>query len=360
MINKKRLIQTFLDLVGIDSPSGEERAVAEYAAKFLRKLGGKVEFDSYGNVIGKFKGEGETMMLNSHLDTVEPGRGIKASVRGDKIVSDGSTILGGDAKAGVAAILEALISLKEDNRQHVPIEVVFTLAEESGLVGATNLDYSKISAKRGITFDGERGVENLTISAPGYNRVDVTIIGRGAHAGAEPEKGISAIKIAAEIIGKLEVGRIDSETTANVGLIEGGSARNAVPERVHFKAEIRSRSLKKLEDHVIHFEEVFKSVMNKYPDAKIELTMQREFDPYIFEESHRVIKQIQDVFKVMKIKPKLEVSGGGTDVNVFHIHGIEAVCVGVGDYEAHTTREYVVVREMVEAAEFCEKLISFI
>ncbi len=358
MINKDRLVQTFLELVQIDSPSGEEQKIAKEIIRRLGALGGSVERDTYGNVIAKFKGTGEALMINAHLDTVEPGRGIKPVIQGDKIISDGRTILGGDPKAGVCAILEALTSLKEEKRKHVPLEVVFTLSEEIGLKGAVNLDYSKISAKRGITFDGVNDAGTITNSAPGYNRVDVTIIGRGAHAGEEPEKGISAIKIGAEIISKLEVGRIDHETTANVGLIEGGSALNAVPERLHFKAEIRSRSLQKLEKHSLHFEEVFNSVMQKYPEAKIELTVVREFDPYLFEESHRVIQMAKKALAQLGLKAKLEPTGGGTDVSIFHTHGIETVCVGVGDYEAHTTREYVLISEMLAAAQFCEAIVK--
>ncbi len=358
MINQDRLVQTFLDLVKIDSPSGDEKEISKFVAKKLKNLGGKVVFDNYGNLIAKFGGIGESFMLNSHLDTVEPGRGIKPKILGDKIVSYGTTILGGDAKAGVAVILETLESLKEDRRKPVPIEVVLTLEEEIGLKGAVNLDYSKIHSKIGVTFDGDKsGVENITVSAPGYNTVDVEIIGWAAHAGSEPEKGISAIKIAAEIITHLEVGRIDQETTANVGLIEGGSARNTVPENVHFKAEIRSRSLTKLEKHSIHFEQVFKMVSAKYPAAKIKLNIQREFDPYFFVETQDVIQQISKALKKIGLKPKLGSAGGSSDVNIFYAHGIEAVCVGGMYYNPHTTREYVKISDLVNGARFCEELV---
>jgi tripeptide aminopeptidase len=357
MIREDRLVQTFLDLVKIDSPSGNETRISKEIIKRLQILGGSVETDSYGNIIAKFPGTGEPLLVNSHLDTVEPGRGIKPVIHNGKITSDGTTILGGDAKAGVAEILEALTSLKEEKQKHLPLDVVFTLDEEIGLKGAINLDYTKLSAKHGVTFDCEGGVESIINSAPGYNRVDVTITGRGAHAGFEPEKGISAIKIAAEIIAKLEVGRIDDETTANIGMIEGGSARNAVPEKVHFRAEIRSRDLKKLETHSLHFEETFKDVIQKYPEAHISLKIERDFNPYHFEENHQVIELVKKVLHEMKLSPKLTATGGGADVNIFHEHGIEAVCVGIGDYEPHTVREYVLIPEMVKAAEFCEKLI---
>lgn len=356
MINKNRLVKTFLDLVKIDSPSREERKIVKEVTKRLKSLGGKVERDSYGNVIARFKGIGEPLMINAHLDTVEPGRGIKPIIQGDKITSDGRTILGGDPKVGIAEILEALTSIKEEKYKHIPLELVFTLSEEIGLLGAKNFDYSKLTAKRGITFDGVKDVGTITTSAPGYNRVEVTIRGRGAHSGEEPERGISAIKIGAEIISKLEVGKIDHETTANVGLIEGGIALNTVPELLYFAAEIRSRSTQKLEKHSLHFEEVFETVMQKYPGAKIEPKIVREFDPYLLEENHHVIQLAKRALTQMGISPKLEPAGGGADANIFCKQGIESVCVGVGDYEAHTTREYALISEMVEAARFCETI----
>lgn len=358
MINKKRLVKTFLDLIKIDSPSGYEQEMAKEVAKRLRTLGFKVSSDTFGNVIGKLSGKGEPIMLNAHLDTVEPGRGIKPVVDGNVIRSDGTTILGGDPKAGIAAILEALISITEDKINHLPIEVVFTKEEETSLGGAINLDYKKLSAKRGITFDGEAEVHNIDISAPGYNRVDATIIGRGAHAGTEPEKGLSAIKIAAEIISQLQLGRIDEETTTNIGLIEGGSARNAVPEKVTMQGEVRSRNIKKLVKFTKHFQEVFNKVSTKYLDAKIELVLEREFNPYLFKNNHQTLKYIVEIFKNMHIRPNLNHSGGATDVNIFHTHGIEAIVVGSAVYEAHTTREYVIVPQMIQAAKFCEKVVS--
>ncbi len=358
MINKKRLIKTFLELVRIDSPSGEEGAVAKEVAKRLKDLGGKVEFDQFGNLITRFAGNGEPFMINVHLDTVEPGRGIKPKVVGNIIKTDGSTILGADNKAGVALVLEALTVAQEKKLNSKALEVVMTLGEEAGLVGALNLDYSKIAARQGVTFDGHADVGHVNVSAPGYYRVDVTIIGRSAHAGVEPEKGISAIEIASKIISNLSLGRIDEETTANVGLIEGGSARNAVSERAHFKAEIRSRDSEKLEKHRQHFQEVFDRFDKQYEQAVLEIDMKREFDPYKFAPDHPVIQMVLEIYKKLKIKPSLEPTGGGSDVNIFNEHGLEVVCVGTGVYGMHTIREYLNIEEFVQAAQFCYALID--
>ncbi len=358
MINQDRLVKTFLELVQIDSPSGEEKAIAQHVAEKLKTLGAAVEFDTYGNVIGKIPGQGEVLMINAHLDTVEPGKGIKPVIKGDKITTDGSTVLGGDPKAGVAAILETLTSLKEDTKAHLPLEIVFTLEEETSLGGSINLDYTKVLAKKVVTFDGEAGVKNITVSAPGYNKVDITITGRSAHAGAEPEKGLSAIKIAADMISKLQVGRIDFETTANIGIINGGSARNAVPDTVTIQAEIRSRNEEKLEKHTDHFKAVFKEITKQYPTAKIDVSIIREFNPYVLPPTNELVVHVANKLKSLGITPVMEDSGGATDVNIFHTHGIQGVCVGTGDYEAHTTREYVLISEMVETTKFCEALLT--
>jgi tripeptide aminopeptidase len=358
MINQNRLTKTFLDLVQIDSPSGEEEHIAKELIKRLSSLGFKTQKDNYGNVIAKLEGEGEPIMLNAHMDTVEPGRGIKPVIDGDIIKTDGTTVLGADPKAGVAAILEGLESLIEDKNKHLPIEVVFTRQEEIGMVGARNLDYSQIISKRGVTFDGEEGLENITISSPGYMNFNLEITGRGAHAGVAPEKGLSAVKIGSEIISQLELGRIDHETTANIGLVEGGSARNAVPENMTIRGEIRSRDLKKLEKHTQHFQDILDKIMLKYPEAKFNIDLHKEFDPYLFEETHSVIQLITKILKEMNIEPILEHSGGGTDVNILHLHGIEAICVAAGDYNAHTKREFVKISEMLQSAKFCQKLLT--
>ena len=358
MINKKRLVDTFLELVKIDSPSGEEKQIATVLLKKLQALGGKGGQDAYGNIIMQFSGEGKPFMINSHMDTVEPGRDIKPIVDGDTIKTDGTTVLGGDAKAGLAIILESLTSLKEDKKRHTALEVVLTVEEETGLIGATHLDYTKITAQRGIAFDGSKDVQNVTVSAPGYDRIDITIIGKAAHAGSEPEKGLSAIQIASEIISNFKLGRIDNETTANIGLIEGGSARNAVPEKVEIHGEIRSRNLKKLEQHTQHFKETIGHISKKYKEAKIITEVKREFNPYHFLTTNPTLEQIRKTLEKMGLSLHEDFAGGGSDVQIFHNHGIEAVVLGIGDYNPHTTREFVKISEMYQGVQFAELLVQ--
>ena len=269
MISQERLINSFCDLVRIDSPSDEEEEVAQHLVARLAKLGLTVERDAHGNVIASEPGE-FPLLLSAHMDTVEPGRGIVPVIKGDRIVSNGQTILGGDCKAGVAAIMEGLESVIEENLPHRPVQVVFTRGEEIGLVGAANLDFSMIRALEAVVFDGNGPVNTITGSSPSYMSFDVTVKGRGAHAGVEPEKGLSAIRIASEIIQELPQGRLDEESTFNVGLISGGTVRNAVPVEASFGGEFRSRNTETFDLLKVQLQTTLEQVRRKYRDATIE------------------------------------------------------------------------------------------
>lgn len=356
MIDRDRLVNTFNDLVQIDSVSGEEEEVAQHVIKRLEAFGLSVVRDDYGNVIGSSGGD-NPILLSAHLDTVEPGRGIKPNVDGDRIVSDGTTILGGDCKAGVAAILEALVSIKEDGTAHVPFEVAFTREEEIGLVGARNLDFSKITAKEAIIFDGEGPVSQLTSASPTYIGFDIEITGRSAHAGAEPEKGISAIRIAAELITRLPQGRLSSDTTFNVGTIEGGTVRNAVPENTTVRGEFRSHNIESLDNIRLQINEALTEVRGMFPEAVIEDHLHTEFERYSLPDDDPATNRVKGVLKSLGLEPTMQPSGGGTDGNVFRLNDISAVVVGMADHNMHTVREYVTIPDLVDAAHLCESLL---
>ena len=189
MPDRKRLIETLIDLIRIDSPSGEEDAIDTEVSARLAALGLAVEHDAYGNIIARLDGDGEPVLLSAHLDTVEPGRGIQPQLDGDTLRSDGTTILGGDCKAGVAIVLEALASVVEKGDNRRAVEVAFSRHEEGGLVGVHHMDFGLLTAKHGIVFDGEGPPNRITVSAPSQNVVTAEIMGRAAHAGLEPEKG---------------------------------------------------------------------------------------------------------------------------------------------------------------------------
>ena len=358
MISQERLVGSFCDLVRIDSPSDEEEEVALQLADRLGRLGFSVERDAHGNVIASEDGE-NPLLLSAHMDTVEPGRGIKPIIKGDRITSDGTTILGGDCKAGVAAILEGLESVSEDGTSRRPVQVVFTRGEEIGLVGATNLDYSMIRAGEAVVFDGNGPVNTITGASPTYMRFDITVKGRAAHAGVEPEKGLSAIRIATEIINELPNGRLDEETTFNVGLISGGSVRNAVPAEATFGGEWRSRNTETLDSIKMQLLSTLERTRERYKEASIEEELEVMFQMYNLDPEEQIVRLVTRVMREMDLVPNICPSGGGTDGNVMRLHGIESVVVGMSTNEMHTVDEYVVISDLVNTARFCRDVISF-
>ncbi len=356
MISRDRIVETFCDLVRIDSPSGEEEAVAQNLVARLEGIGLSVKRDDYGNVIATDGGD-DPIILSAHMDTVEPGRGVKPSVDGERIVSDGTTILGGDCKAGVAAIMEALESILEDGTPHRSIEVAFTREEEIGLVGARNLDFSQIRGTEAVVFDGEGPPSQITSSSPEYIGFDIEVTGRAAHAGVEPEKGLSAIRIAAEIITRFPQGRLDEETTFNVGTIEGGTVRNAVPEQATVRGEFRSRNIESLDGIRLQVNEAVEEVKSLYPEASIDCHLHTEFVAYSLSADDPAVARVSEALESLGLTPTMQPSGGGTDGNVFRLHDISAVVVGMADHGMHTVREYVTIPDLVDAAHLCESLL---
>src|SRR5437763_14006867 len=264
MINQERIKNLLLELVQIDSISREEREVAERIRALCEQMGAQVEIDdagskvggNSGNVIVRFPGtipDAEPIMMSAHMDTVVPGEGVKPIVEGDIIRTDGSTVLGGDDKSGCAVIIETIRCLQEQNIPHAPIDAVFSICEEVGLLGAKHLDVSKLRAKYGLVFDSD-DPGFLFTKGPSANHMEFRIYGLESHAGVAPEDGISAIKIAAEAIAAMKLGRIDHETTANIGIIEGGKATNIITNHVRLVGEARSLSEEKLKrqcDHMV-------------------------------------------------------------------------------------------------------------
>ena len=359
MINQDRLIQTFCDLVKIDSPSGHEQEIAKDLTKRLAKLGFEVKLDSYGNLIAS-EGSESPFMLSAHMDTVEPGTGIvpKVEVESDKIISTSETILGGDCKAGITAILEALESIHEDSTPRIPVEIVFTREEELGLQGAANLDFSLIKSKEAIVFDGEGAPNEIITISPTYFSFDITIEGRAAHAGVDPENGISSIHIAAEIISKLPQGRLDHETTFNIGTIKGGNVRNSVPKDTVINGEFRSPNLETLDGLKMQIEETVNQISTKYNEANINNEIYTNFHAYKIDNNNPLATRIAAAIKAIGLKPKTKYSGGGSDANIFREKGINSVVVGMADHNMHTLSEFVTISELVSAAKLCEILIK--
>jgi len=351
MINRDRLVSTFLELVRIDSPSGQEEEIARHLTAELRSLGLTVERDTTGNIIARLAEEGQPILLNAHMDTVQPGRGVKPVIEDGVIKSDGSTILGADDKSGVAVILEVLRVLVEQDLAHPPLEVALTVSEEKGLKGAKGLDLTRLRAQEGIVLDSGGEIGTIVISAPSQDKIRAVVHGKAAHAGVEPEKGINAILVAAEAIAAMPLGRIDEETTANLGRIQGGTATNIVPDQAEIEGEARSRDERKLEAQVQAMTEALKKAANRH-GATVEIDVQRSYSTFKLSEEDGIVRRAVAAARTLGLTPALVPSGGGSDANIFNAAGITTINISAGMEKVHTKEEQVAVADMVKCAEF--------
>lgn len=345
-INRERFLSDFLELVRIPSPSGKEREVAQAVKAKVEAMGLTVSEDEagkgfggeQGNLIVKVTGNLEgvpPILLNAHLDTVLPCENVNPIVEGDKVRSDGKTILGADNKAGVCVLLEFLRVIKEDGIQHGPLEIVFTVAEETGLHGAKHLDYSLISAKVGFVLDSGPPINKVIVRAPSQKNLRAVVKGKSAHAGVSPEKGINAIQLAARAIASMRLGRIDQETTANIGIIRGGLATNIVPEEVEILGEARSHNPKKLEEQIAHMVSLLEKEAQR-GGGKAEVEVTDVYRSFSVTEDDLPSKVLKAALAKMGLKPQWETTGGGSDANIFNEHGIKCVLICCGEESPHS------------------------
>lgn len=367
MVNRDRIIREFMELVRIDSLSLKERRMADVLKEKLISMGyepfeddsGKKINGDAGNVICEVKGGKNipALLLMAHMDTVVPGIGKNPILKDGYIVSDGKTILGGDDAAGIEIILEALRVLKEERIQHGNIQVAFTIAEEIGLLGAKNLDYERINSKYGLVLDCGAPVGTIAVKAPSQNVIDVVIVGKAAHAGIEPEKGINAVKVASHAISEMKLGRIDHETTANIGFIKGGLATNIVCDKVEIAAEARSAVQSKLEAQTRHMRECFENAVAIY-GGSVEFKAALEYAAFDINENSELIGILKKAASQSDIELKLTATGGGSDTNVTNQKGIQSVAMGIGMEKVHSVEERILVDDIVKATEFLIEIIK--
>lgn len=375
-VNYDRLKQIFLELVQIDSLSRKEHDVAMRLKREIESVGAETCFDgagervkgNTGNLIGRIKGNragAPPLLLCAHMDTVGPGEGVKPLVEGDIIRSDGTTVLGGDDKSGCAIICEALHQLREQDLPHGPIDVVFTICEEVGLLGAKHLDLNLIAAREGLVYDSD-SPGYLFVRAPGAYMVKFVVRGLEAHAGMVPERGISAIKVASEAIATMRLGRIDDETTANLGLIRGGRALNIVPNEVTVRGEARSRDAAKLKAQVDHMVECFKQAVarasvtleGKLYQAALEHVTAPEYEAMNVPTDAPIVRKVIEAALRTGRVVKPEATGGGCDANVLNHRGLVVANLGTGMRDIHTVREWLDVNDMISTAEVTVELIK--
>lgn len=343
-----RLLRTFLELIRIDSPTGEEAAVAEYCCDALKAAGLKVRCDSSkwqtgsntGNVIAELSATapGRTVVLCAHMDTVEPGRGIVPVVEDGVVRSAGDTVLGGDDKSGVAVILETLRRLSESKRKHACVRVILTVGEESGLRGAKQLEAKDASGDLCLVLDAAGAPGGIVTAAPTHWTFTAVFQGRAAHAGVEPEKGRSAIAMAAAAIGGMRLGRLDEETTANVGIIEGGIATNVVAAVCRLTGEVRSLDAGKALAARGEMEAAMRAAA-KSLGGSVQLTWTKEYDGFKFDDADPLLAMVEDACRDANVKPRRFKTGGGSDGNVLTAKGLPALVLSSGMTNVHGTNE---------------------
>ena len=367
-INEKRLLDTFLTLVKIDSESLNEGKVARYVAAEMKKRGGQVYVDkagkkigstAQGNIIATLKGTrpGKAFFFVAHLDTVKPGNGIKPIVKNGRVTSDGTTVLGGDDKTGVALMMEIAQVLREQKLSYPTVQFIFTLNEETGMGGSKNMDYSKLKAKDGLILDNE-ALEELLVQGPAVCDFMVDITGVTAHAGVCPEKGISALEVAAKAISMMKIGRVDKDTVCNFGVVSGGQVTNAVMPKLTLLGEARSLDVKKLDKQVKHMKDCFakaaklfvKKVDGKTIRPIIDIKTPLRYGALNVPLSAPTVKLTLAAAKKYGVKMKAVPSGGGCDANVLCQHGMSAPNLGLGVQNCHTPQEYVDLKEFYKAA----------
>lgn len=369
MINKERIRKEFLELIQIRCSTHDEREIGDLLTKRLQELGGTVKEDqageklggNCGNLVADFPATAgmekvPTVMLTAHMDCVEPCAGIHPIIENGIIRSDGTTILGSDDKAGVTAILETLRQLREQGLPHGPLQVVFTISEENGVHGSQNLDSSLLHADMGFTLDthGHPGV--MSYKAPGKNQIHIHIAGKAAHAGVEPEKGINAIVAVGTLLADAPQGRIDVETTCNVGRIAGGSATNVVADSCDVYYESRSRDKKKLEEITQRIVDHFKRG-EKTTGCHITAEVSPDYGPYEIPQDAPAIEVASRAAKKLGFPLELEESGGGSDANHFNTYGVPTVVLGVGMTNCHTKEEYIEEKDLYDSAEWALAIV---
>lgn len=367
-VNQERLIEEFLELVQIDSETKFETEIAGVLKKKFTDLGLEVVEDDAkektghgaGNLICTLKGtktDADPIYFTSHMDTVVPGKDVKPSIKDGYIISDGTTILGADDKAGLAAILEAIQVIQEQKIDHGDIQFVITVGEESGLVGAKALDSSLLNASYGYAIDSNGQVGDIVVAAPTQAKIFAKINGKTAHAGVAPEEGVSAITLAAKAISKMPLGRIDEETTANIGRFEGGQQTNIVCDYVEILAETRSLVPEKMEKQANKMREAFESTAKELggeADVQVEIM----YPGFNQKDGDQVVEVAKRAVKAIGRDSQLVKSGGGSDANVIAGFGIPTVNLAVGYEDIHTTNERMPVEELIKVAELITSIIN--
>jgi tripeptide aminopeptidase len=361
------VVDLFTELAAVPSPPGEERQVADLVIRYLHDLGLPVDEDDAGAKVGSNMGNvycrleptdgGTPIFLCAHLDTVPPDGPIEPVIDDGVVRNAAGTILGADNKSAVAAMLEGARRVLAENRRHGGIELLFTPKEEVGLLGAAAFDHERLRARVGYVYDQAAPIGDVILGAPHSQAMQVRFHGRAAHSGMYPEEGRSAIAAASRAVADLRLGRLDEETTANVGLIQGGTAGNIIPEWCTLDAEARSHDERKLADLVQEMVDAF-SFAAGLEDCEVETKVSKSYRGYRFKRDDSVVRIAHAALERTGYTPTYGLSGGAADANVFNERGLACLNLANGMQDIHTPDERIAVADLEGMVEVTLALVD--
>lgn len=357
IVNMKNVIDLFLELVQIDSPSGHEQDMITFVKNWLDKIGLSYQIDKTGNILAKNQGNGQPILFCVHMDTVEPGRGIKPIIKNGFIKSSRNTILGADNKAALACLLTAVEGYLESHNHQGSFELLFTVKEEIG----SNLEYFPfkwLKSKKGLVFDCAKPLGSIILSSPYIINFKAEFIGQSTHS-STPEKGKNALLPAIKALNKLNIEKLNKDTKINIGLINGGSGINVVPNKIVLSGELRSYNKVQFENKLKKIEGVFNNQSKKYK-TKLVFKTNGFCLGYKHNTSSEFIKNISDVFKDLNIKTQFDYSFGVSDANILNNYGIETINLGDGIINPHTTNEQIEINSLNKLKESIKNFLLYL
>ncbi|WP_060204990.1 M20/M25/M40 family metallo-hydrolase [Sporosarcina koreensis] len=368
VINEKRLLESFLELAKINGPSGSEKPVADFIVPILEELGFSIQFDNAhknfggdcGNLVAYWEGTDPTttpLFFSTHLDTVLPTEGLQPIIRNGVIYTDGTTILGADDRAALAAYLEGIRVIQESGMACGPIELVLTVNEQPGLVGATYLDYSKVKSKDGYIFDSSGDIGQIIQRGPFSSRFYCEVKGKQSHIGLNPEEGINAFQIAAKAILDLKLGQLDPDTLVNIGTIHGGEMSSIIPGEVELVGEIRCFHKDGLDQQIQVIKDVMANAAESYGGEAI-VRIEKKYLGFHSPSDSVLVQNAINAAENIHVEHYVTRTLGGADTNVLNENGLNCITLGNGFRNIHTVHEHISVENLNNGARYVIGLVD--
>jgi len=362
-MNNPQLADIFLKVAGIEGLSGKEKNVASFVKSFLNELNLYVTEDgssqktgsNTGNIICKF-GNGSDMLLSCHMDTARSTGHLVPVIKSDRITSDGNSVLGVDNRVGVTLLLALAEKIVIERIAHKDFTLAFVTCEETTLAGSENLEIDN-NIKKAIVFDSYMRPGKYIAASVGAAGYKIKVLGKAAHSGIDPEKGINALQIAVQAVNKINLGRINDSTTSNIGIINGGTATNVIPDLIEMSGEVRSKNTDEVQKHVEEIKCVFEQTAIA-GNGKVEFEWSWDFMPFCLATNSEVIRDVENAIYRAYLKPERVLSYGGSDANSYNGRGIEAVNIGIGAQNPHSNEEFILLEDLDNAFQIALELIK--